>query len=373
MKGECLVKVDPERPEREALERAGDVLRRGGLVAFPTETVYGLGADALNPGASARIFKVKGRPPDNPLIIHVEGPEGLWSVASSVPEEAWRLVERLWPGPLTIVVPKDPGVPSVVTGGLPTVAVRSPAHRVALGLIEAAGVPVAAPSANRSGRPSPVTAQDVAEDLDCEVDLILDGGETFFGVESTIIDFTRDPPVVLRPGPIAPEDVERIIGVRPLVPPEARALATPERPLAPGMKYRHYSPDAQLVLVEGSTNPREAAWALHCTRLWLENELGGGAAVAVLASEESIEEMRRLGLARGGEWSLGPRRDPLIAARRLYKLLRRLDREGYRAGVVEGVVEEGIGLAVMNRLRKAASRRLAIGEALSLCRRGVRP
>jgi len=361
------VRVDPERPDRRALEMAGEVIRRGGLVAFPTETVYGLGADALNAEASARIFRVKGRPPDNPLIVHVEGPEGLWSVASSVPEEAWRLVERLWPGPVTIVVPKDPAVPSVVTGGLPTVAVRSPAHRVALGLIEAAGRPVAAPSANRSGRPSPVTAEDVIEDLDCEVDLILDAGETFFGVESTIIDFTRDPPVILRPGPVTPEDVERIIGVKPLVAPEARALTVPERPLAPGMKYRHYSPDARIVLVEGEAPPGDAARALHCARLHAEETLGGRA--AVIASEETVREMRRLGLARGDEWSLGPRGDPLTAAKRLYRLLRRLDREGYEAGVVEGVREEGIGLAVMNRLRKAASQRLSPGEALTLCRR----
>ncbi len=363
--GGCVVRVDPERPEREALERAGEVIRRGGLVAFPTETVYGLGADAFNAGAAARIFEVKGRPPDNPLIVHVEGPEGLWSVAASVPEEAWRLVERLWPGPLTIVVPKDPAVPPVVTAGLPTVAVRSPAHRVALGLIEAAGLPIAAPSANRSGRPSPVTAQDVLEDLDCQPDLILDGGETFFGVESTIIDFTRDPPVVLRPGPIAPEDFERIAGVRPLVTPEARALATPERPLAPGMKYRHYSPDALVALLDGEAPPGEAAAMLHCLRRRLEEEHGK---TAVIATEETLAEMKARGLARGeGEWSLGPRGDPLTAARRLYRLLRRLDQEGYAAAAVEGIQERGIGLAVMNRLRKAAAIRVTPEEAPRTC------
>lgn len=360
----CLVKVDPEEPDEDAVRRAASALMKGGLVAFPTETVYGLGADAFNADAARRIFQVKGRPADNPLIVHVEGPEGLWRVASSVPEEAWRLVERLWPGPLTIVVPRDPIVPKVVTGGLETVAVRSPAHRVALKLIETANLPIAAPSANRSGRPSPTSGLDVLRDLDCSVDLILDAGETFFGVESTIIDFTRHPPVVLRPGPITPEDVERVIGVRPLVTPETRALSTPPRPLAPGMKYRHYSPDAHLALLdEPGAPPEGAARALACLAGRLQRGLGR---TAILATDETAGEIQSRGLWRD-VWRLGPRGDPIVAARRLYRLLRRLDEEGYRAAAVEAVNEEGIGLAVMNRLRKASSERYTLERALSLC------
>lgn len=364
MAGHCVLRVDPDEPEEDAIRKAARALMRGGLVAFPTETVYGLGADALNAEATRRIFLVKGRPADNPLIVHVEGPEGLWRVALSVPEEAWKLVERLWPGPLTIVVPRDPIVPKVVTGGLETVAVRSPAHKVALKLIEMANLQVAAPSANRSGRPSPTTGLDVLRDLDCSIDLILDAGETFFGVESTIIDFTRHPPVVLRPGPITPEDIEQVIGVRPVVPPEARALSTPSRPLAPGMKYRHYSPDAHLALLdEPGAPPESAAYALACLAGRLQGELGK---TAILATDETADEIKSRGLWRD-VWRLGPRSDPIVAARRLYRLLRRLDDEGYRGAAVEAVNEDGIGLAVMNRLRKASSERYTLEGALSLC------
>ncbi|MCE4610735.1 MAG: threonylcarbamoyl-AMP synthase [Desulfurococcales archaeon] len=356
----CVVKVDPEEPDKGVLDRAGSVIRRGGLVAFPTETVYGLGADAFNAEAAKRVFEVKGRPPDNPLIIHVASREDLWLVASSVPEEAWRLVERVWPGPLTIVVPRDPKVPKIVTGGLDTVAVRSPAHPVALGLIEASGTPIAAPSANRSGRPSPTTAEHVVEDLDCKVDLILDAGETFMGVESTIIDFTRDPPVLLRPGPYPIDEVEKILGVKVQVPIQARGLMEAERPLAPGMKYRHYAPETPVVLVDCPSSSLEdqakalVSAAVNLSSRGLKVAIGGPSEVLHLAMKLSPPATRWRAVI-----DLGPVGRPEVAARRLFALLRSLDKMDVDVAVFAPVPERGIGLAVMNRLRKAASKRVS--------------
>ncbi len=356
----CVARVDPERPDRDVISRAASIIRSGGLVAFPTETVYGLGADAFNEQAALRVFKVKGRPPDNPLIVHVASIDELWTVASSVPEEALRLVERVWPGPLTIVVPKRPEVPKAVTGGLDTVAVRSPAHPVALELIRESGTPIAAPSANRSGRPSPTRAEHVYEDLDCRVDLILDGGETFLGVESTIIDFTRDPPVLLRPGPYPVELVERMLGVKVVVPAWARGLEEAERPLAPGMKYRHYSPDTPVVLVDC---PGEDLSVVARKLVEVASALSKrGFRVAVAGPDEVLSLARKVSDGNrlwAAELSLGPEGRPEIAARRLFQVLRSLDKMGVDAAVFAPVVERGVGLAVMNRLRKAASERVS--------------
>ena len=348
----CLIyRVDPEDPDAAAIKAAARVVRSGGLVAFPTETVYGLGADSFNSDAVKRIFAVKGRPPDNPLIVHVGSLDEVWLVASSVPEEAWRLVERVWPGPLTIVVPKAPELPRVVTGGLDTVAVRSPAHPVALRLIAESGTPIAAPSANPSGKPSPTRGEHVIKDLDCKIDVILDAGETFMGVESTVIDFTRDPPVLLRPGAFPVEEVERIIGVKVKVLPESRGLASWDRPLAPGMKYRHYSPDTPLVLVDVDPSDRELVVSL--VREEALRAASRGRRVAILASSNNVSEYRGLGAQ---VLDLGPLENLAIVARRLFHALRSLDEMGVDVGIVEPFPERGVGLAIMNRLRKASTR-----------------
>jgi len=355
-----VLKCSPDSLESSVLEEAARVIRRGGLVAFPTETVYGLGADAFNGEAVKRIFMVKGRPADNPVIVHIASLEDLGLVASSIPERAWSLAERVWPGPLTIVVPRNPRVPSAVSGGLDTVAVRMPAHPVALGLIREAETPIAAPSANPSGKPSPVTAEHVVRDLCGGIDLVIDGGETFMGVESTVIDLTRDPPVLLRPGPYPVDRIEEIIGARILVTDQARGLGAAERPLAPGMKYRHYSPDTPLILVE-SPDLESLASAVEAEAL---RRLSSGMRVAVIASEETRPTYSRLGRLGAIILTLGSRRDLPGIARKLYHALRRVDELGVDIAIVEGYPEDGIGLAVMNRLRKASTKRIVAGFGL---------
>ena len=348
-------------PEEDAaaLRSAGALLRRGGLVAFPTETVYGLGADALNPQAVARIFAAKGRPADNPLIVHVTGVEQAGpEVVAHWPPVARRLAERFWPGPLTLVLPAGPRVPAAVRAGLPTVAVRCPAHPVAQALIAAAGTPVAAPSANRSGRPSPTRAEDVWADLGPHLDLLLDAGPVPVGVESTVIDVTAWPPRLLRPGGLPVEELEAALGVS-LAPPPA--LAQGAAAPAPGMKYRHYAPEAPVVLAG------DADQGAGFLRRWLEE----GQRVALVGCREDLEAvLRRTGadarwLALEDEparpagpliaLDLGPRARPDLHARRVFRALRAADAAGSTRVLALAVPEEGLGRAVMNRLRKAAA------------------
>ena len=234
------------------VKAAADILRRGGLLAIPTETVYGLGADALNEDAVARIFEAKGRPQDNPLILHIPASDWLARCCMDVPEAAYRLAEAFWPGPLTMVLNKSPAVPLRVTGGLPTVGVRCPDHAVTRAVIEAAGVPVAAPSANLSGRPSCTTAAHVRADMDGRIDGVVDGGACAVGVESTIIDLTVSPPRLLRPGGLPLEALEAVLGEVALDAAVTRPLGDGERPRAPGMKYRHYAPRAPVTVVTGT-------------------------------------------------------------------------------------------------------------------------
>lgn len=345
--------MDPAAPDPAVIARAGAVLARGGLVAFPTETVYGLGANALDPAAVARVFAAKGRPADNPLIVHVATLEELPRVAGEVPPLAQRLARRFWPGPLTLVLPRAAAVPAAASAGLATVAVRMPDHPVALALIHAAGVPVAAPSANRSGRPSPTCAGHVAEDLGDAVDLLLDAGPTRIGVESTVLDVTEDPAVLLRPGGVTLEELEEVLGpggVR--VWPEAGA-GTPESGPArsPGMKYVHYAPAAPVYLYTGERAAVRAALAatLHDAR-------SRGERVGLLATEATLAELAPL--ASEAE-SLG--REPAEAATRLFASLRALDSRGVASILVEGIAETGLGFAVMNRLRRAATREVAAG------------
>jgi L-threonylcarbamoyladenylate synthase len=320
--------------DRGGIEEAARVLRAGGLVAFPTETVYGLGAVATDEAAVRRVFHAKGRPPDNPLIVHVDTVDHLDGLVRDVPRAARDLARAFWPGPLAIVLLRAPAVPDVVTAGRDTVAVRVPDHPVALALLALAG-PLAAPSANSSGRPSPTRAEHVAVDLGDRVDLVLDGGPCAVGLESTVVDLTCDPPLVLRPGGVAPEEIARVCGgvrlhpgvVRPFEDADARA---------PGMRHRHYRPDAEIVLVEG--DPAEAAD--HARALAAADPDG---AYVGLGEAPGV----------GPAWTFATVPD---LARGLFETLRAVDREGIRRAYVAAVPATGLGLALMNRLRKAASR-----------------
>lgn len=343
-----VFKVDPGMPNPAVLEEAGRVLRSGGLVAFPTETVYGLGADAFNPAAVARIFEVKGRPASDPLIVHIADREDLYRVAREVPEVALRLAEQFMPGPLTFVLWKRPEVPDVITAGKPTVAVRMPAHPIALGLIRAAGVPVVAPSANRFGHTSPTRAEHVLDDLGGKVDLVLDAGPTPVGVESTIIDLTQSPPVILRPGGVPREALERILGV---ALPVARPALSEEEVKAPGMMSRHYAPEqAELWLFLG-----EEEDAPEWFRKVAESLTREGRRVGILLYEEDRDKILPCLPADVEVEVLGAAGKPEELARRLYAALRDLER---RVDVIlaRDIPPSGMGLAVRDRLRRAATR-----------------
>lgn len=333
--------------ETEAIQRAGEILKAGGLVAFPTETVYGLGGDAMQREAAKKIYAAKGRPSDNPLIVHIARLSDLEAVSSFVPETAWLLAEKYWPGPLTMILPKGEKIPLETTGGLSTVAVRMPRHSVALALIEAGGGFVAAPSANTSGKPSPTLANHVAEDLSGRIEMILDGGPVGIGVESTILDLTEEVPTILRPGYVTEEMLRREL-------PEVRmdpGLSSKDesyRPKAPGMKYRHYAPKANLVLVSGD---REAV--AEKIRALVREGMEKGKKIGILAAEES-----KGSYPEGIVLLLGKRDSGEDIAQHLYEQLRRFDELGVDEIYSECFSEEGIGRAIMNRLRKAAGQQI---------------
>jgi L-threonylcarbamoyladenylate synthase len=315
------------------VRRGAQVIRAGGLVAFPTETVYGLGADALSDSAVARIFEAKERPRGNPLIVHLAGAAALESVAARVPPRAREAAARFWPGPLTLVLPRAGVVPLITTGGLETVAARVPSHPVARALIEASGRPIAAPSANRSGRPSPTRAEHVREDLDGRIELILDGGPTPVGVESTVLDMTTEPPTLLRPGGVTLEQLRDCLG-------EVAVLAGDDEEApgrSPGLRYRHYAPRAQVIVIEPGAGERMVA-------PWLE----AGRPVALMAQ-------RPVSLDRPGLTVRTMPSDLGAYARDLFAVLRQLDSTGVEGIFVEAVPPEGLGLTIMDRLRRAAS------------------
>ena len=327
--------------------QAAEILKQGGLVAFPTETVYGLGGNGLNPDASMKIYEAKGRPSDNPLILHIADREQLVPLVKEIPEMAEKLMERFWPGPMTLIFEKSDLVPHRTTGGLDTVAIRMPSHPVARALIRAANVPVAAPSANRSGRPSCTTAEHCIEDLDGRVDMILDGGSVEIGIESTIIDCTGDVPMILRPGFISREDVEELLGVCEIDPAILKKPDADFRPKAPGMKYRHYAPKASLTIVEGGT---EAAIA-EILRL-VEEGRAQGLQVGILCTEESLAffEEKELPHIR----CIGLRASEESIAHNLFRCLREFDEEEVDTIYSESYGDGPLGAAIMNRLVKAA-------------------
>lgn len=327
----------------EVFHEAGEILKKGGLVAFPTETVYGLGADALNKEAAAKIYAAKGRPSDNPLIVHIADMDDLEQVAGVIPDEAYVLAKHYWPGPLTMIFEKTDIVPYGTTGGLDTVAVRMPSDPAALEVIRAGGGFIAAPSANTSGRPSPTTADHVEEDLSGKIDMILDGGAVEIGVESTILDMTVRPPMILRPGKVTKEMLEELIGEVS----EDRAIIRPDsgiQPKAPGMKYRHYAPKADLSIIEG---PMELV--IEAINQMAANRIAQGYRVGIIGTEETVGRYRA-----GVVKSIGTRADEATVANHLYAILREFDNEEVDYIFSESFPASGIGNAIMNRLLKAA-------------------
>lgn len=339
MKKTKYVKVDKDNPEEEKIIEAAKILIKGGLVAFPTETVYGLGANALDEDAAKKIYAAKGRPQDNPLIVHIYSIAQLSSIVSHIPPRAEILMKKFWPGPLTIIFNKKPLVPSGTTGGLDTVAIRMPAHPVALKLFKKANVPIAAPSANISGRPSPTLARDVMEDMSGKIDMVLDGGPSRVGVESTVIDLSEETPIILRPGGVIKEDIEKLLGKVVLDP----GLKPGQKPKSPGQKYKHYAPKAHMTLVEGSV----AAQVEKIQQL--VEKFNEKKKVGIMATYQTKDLYKK-----GCVISVGDRKAPLTIASNLFAILRKFDRLGVDEIFAESVPKDGLGLAVMNRLYKAA-------------------
>jgi L-threonylcarbamoyladenylate synthase len=345
MKRTLMLKVNPEKPEIEKVQAVARIIQKGGLVAFPTETVYGLGADALNPKAVLALFDAKNRPLDNPPIVHVENINDIYRLAKQVTPKADKLMRTFWPGPLTLVFKRLKKVPDVTVAGLDTIAVRMPQHTVALALIRESQCPIAAPSANLAGKPSPTSAQHVFDDLSGRIDAILDAGPTPIGVESTVLDLSVDPAQVLRPGGTSFEALKRVLGEVKLHPFVAAEKEMPVgKARSPGMRHKHYAPNAQVIVVEGAipavlTKVKELAESYRLK----------GVKVGVLATDETLAAYRADVVK-----SLGSRFNLAVVAQNLFRLLREFDAEGVDVIVAEGVPSEGLGLAVMNRLRKAS-------------------
>jgi len=332
-----LLPID-HKNRRESIKKAAGIIRRGGIVAFPTETVYGLGANVLNEEAIKKIYQAKGRPSDNPLIVHISDKKDLLTITDEIPEKSKMLMDTFWPGPLTLLFQKNHYVPDIVTGGLSTVAVRIPANDVALELIREAGVPVAAPSANLSGKPSPTRAAHVIEDLEGRADVILLGEECDVGLESTVIDMLSDPPVLLRPGGVSKEQIEKIIGPILFYRDQEDNI-----PKAPGMKYTHYSPKVPVIVFKGSVSNMVTE-----IRKMKEKKEKEGFKVGVLATDETVDDYH------GCVLSVGSRKKLEAVAGGLFHILRSFDKEDIDIILSESFTSEGMGLAVMNRIIKAA-------------------
>ena len=329
-----LVKISPDHPENSTLDRAVALLRGGGIVAFPTETVYGLGADAKNADAVARVFRVKGRPADNPLIVHLASPEHVSLFALQMPEKGKQLARRFWPGPLTLVVRSRPDVPRIVRAGLDTVALRVPDHPVTLELLRRFDGGIVGPSANLSGKPSPTSAEHVAADLGGNVDMILDAGPTRIGLESTVLDITGEIPIILRIGGLSREELEREIGA---------VLWTTAGDLlkrSPGTRHRHYAPNARVILFRNGDGEELRALLRH---------FAGAKNIGMITHSESLSVIEKT----PNHIALKPSVE--YFARNIFRALRDLDRNDAAVILVESVPEEGLGAAVMDRLRRAAA------------------
>ena len=374
---------------KEGISEAAEILKGGGLVAFPTETVYGLGGNGLDKEAAKKIYAAKGRPSDNPLILHVSSIEEVYPLVKALPEKAKKLMEAFWPGPLTLVLPKSDIVPKESTGGLETVALRSPENALTLDLIRACGFPIAGPSANLSGRPSPTEASHVFEDLGGRIEGILEDGAVGIGVESTIVDLSENCPTLLRPGAITPEDLEELLGEKVAIDPTllGKSMAEGFTPKAPGMKYRHYAPKAEMILFkkkEEEENDLKAGQEDIAKSILSyggeelsdcpEQEVKKSVAKAILSygeKELSVSPEKRIWSLCGEDTAslyegdgrftvqiLGRREEPLSMTHNLFRLLRKADEEGVELILGECYSEEGVGFALMNRLKKAAGQRI---------------
>ena len=374
---------------KEGISEAAEILKQGGLVAFPTETVYGLGGNGLDKEAAKKIYAAKGRPSDNPLILHVSSIEEVYPLVKALPEKAKKLMEAFWPGPLTLVLPKSDIVPKESTGGLETVALRSPENALTLALIRACGFPIAGPSANLSGRPSPTEAAHVLEDLGGRIEGILEDGAVGIGVESTIVDLSENCPTLLRPGAITIEDLEEVLGEKVAIDPTllGKSMAEGFTPKAPGMKYRHYAPKAEMILFKKKEEEENdiragqediAKSILSYGEKELsdcpEKEVKRSVAEAILSygeKELSVSPEKRIWILCGEDTAflyegdgrftvqiLGRREEPLSMTHNLFRLLRQADEEGAELILGECYSEEGVGFALMNRLKKAAGQRI---------------
>jgi len=350
VKGTLRVKVNSDKPQTDRIRVAAKIINKGGLVAFPTETVYGLGADALSPDAVTRIFKAKERPPDNPIIVHIADKKDVYMLAHDVPDTAGKLMTEFWPGPLTLILKRSSLVPDVTVAGLNTIGIRMPSNKVALALIRESSTPIAAPSANRAGKPSPTTAQHVIDDLAGRIDVVLDGGPTRVGVESTVIDITTKVPQILRPGGTSLEQLKETlgrVGLHPAVGAMKRIKGGKVR--APGIKHRHYAPEAEMILVEGQRGS-----IVKRVKELTALSMADGKKVGILATDETVSNYDADVLK-----SLGSRSNVDAIARNLFRLLREFDKEKVDIILAEGISSKGLGLAVMNRLRRAANFNIA--------------
>lgn len=339
-----IIRIDKEACLDEQLMEAAEILRNGGLVALPTETVYGLGANALDEAAAKKIYEAKGRPSDNPLIAHISCMEELPALVAEIPEAGRKLAEKYWPGPLTMVFPKKDIVPYGTTGGLETVAIRMPVHPIANRLIKLAGIPVAAPSANTSGRPSPTKADHVIEDMDGKIDMIIDGGDVGIGLESTIVDVSGEVPMLLRPGAITMEMLEETLGHVEIDPAILGPMSADVKPKAPGMKYRHYAPKAEMTLVDG-----DMEMVVAYINREVKAALAEGKSVGIICTEES-RPLYDAGILE----VVGSREHEETVAHNLFAVLRDFDEREVDCIFSESFSKDRLGQAIMNRLCKAA-------------------
>jgi L-threonylcarbamoyladenylate synthase len=344
-----IIRIEELSVEQVELQEAAIILRQGGLVAFPTETVYGLGANALDSEAAHKIYEAKGRPSDNPLIVHISKVSDMELLAREIPDKAYQLAEVFWPGPLTIILKKKDCVPSGTTGGLNTVAIRLPANLIARSLIAQSGVFVAAPSANLSGKPSPTKAEHVIKDMNGKIDMIIDGGMATLGLESTIIDLSDGNPVILRPGCITKSMLENVIGPVEIDPVILNQNPDPQAaPKAPGMKYRHYAPEGKLTIYEGDT-----ATVISAINQKVKDKLDSGKCVGIIATDET-KALYQYGIVK----TIGSRKDEASIAAGLYAILREFDELHAEYIYTESFADNSLGHAIMNRLLKAAGYRV---------------
>lgn len=339
-----LKKIDKDNIDYSVMEMAGEILRRGEMVAFPTETVYGLGANALDESASAKIYEAKGRPSDNPLIVHISKEEQLKPLVKEIPEKARLLMEKFWPGPLTLIFKKKDTVPDGTTGGLDTVAIRMPDNAVALAMIDAAKVPIAAPSANTSGRPSPTTANHVMDDMNGRISMILDGGAVGIGIESTIVDVTGEIPMILRPGYINKNMLEKVVGEVAIDKAILGPMDENSHPKAPGMKYKHYAPKADFTMYDGDIEN-----VIKAINKRAKDYIDKGYTVGIICSDETRQRYQY-----GDVESIGTRQNEITISHNLYRILRDFDDKEVDYILGETFNTKELGGAIMNRLLKAA-------------------